>query len=322
MLVRMSRPSWDEPASEIHVDPDVAIERIALDETSWVDVARSWVAGADALFAQLLDQVPWQTSRLFRYDHWVQERRLGAMWRPGTPPPHPALAEVQRKLQHRYRVQFQGFGLMQYRDGRDGQAFHRDTDMKWLDETTIALLSLGARRPWLLRPRTNRYDHSEGRGATVNIAPGPGDLLVMGGRCQADWEHSVPYRVGSPTGVRISIQWRHSRRARPSLRRRLVHRGLYLRQAALNGGPSGRGVDQSVDDRALSNACSAMSISCSVTTSGGIHRSTLPNVPAFIRIRWPSCEAVSSTAATRTGSGRPESGARNSVPTIRPGPRT
>ena len=55
-------------------------------------------------------------------------------------------------LQHRYGVQFGWFGMIQYRDGTDGQAFHRDTDMRWLDDTVIAILTLGAQRPWLLRP--------------------------------------------------------------------------------------------------------------------------------------------------------------------------
>jgi alkylated DNA repair dioxygenase AlkB len=204
------------PAQEIRVRPDATVERLWLDDTSWVDVGRGWLEGADALYEALLTGVAWQTSQLFRYDHWVEERRLGSSWRPGTPLPHPALAEVHRALQHRYQVQFPSFGLMQYRDGRDGQAFHRDTDMRYLDDTVIAILTLGARRPWLLRPRTSRHDLSESRGATHDIAPGPGDLHVMGGRCQADWEHSVPYRVHEVLGTRVSIQWRYSsRRGRP-----------------------------------------------------------------------------------------------------------
>ncbi len=216
MLGRMSEPDAERSRAGIRFDPDVAMERIALDDTSWVDVARAWVTGADELFEALLTHVAWQSNQLFRYDHWVEERRLGAMWRPGSALPHSALGDIHRHLQHRYRARFDGFSLIQYRDGRDGQAFHRDTDMRWLDDTVIAVLSLGARRPWLLRPRANRYDHSETKGAMVNIAPGPGDLLVMGGRCQADWEHSVPYRPGDPAGIRISIQWRHSsRRGRP-----------------------------------------------------------------------------------------------------------
>jgi alkylated DNA repair dioxygenase AlkB len=78
------------------------------------------------------------------------------------------------------------------------------------------VLSLGAQRPWLLRPRTSKHDHTESKGATHDLSPGPGDLLVMGGRCQADWEHSVPYRLGQVVPTRISIQWRYtSRRGRP-----------------------------------------------------------------------------------------------------------
>ena len=197
---------------EVAVNLESAFERVDLGDGAWVDIARGWLTGADELFTRLHDDVRWATNRLFRYDHFVEERRLGAAWSRGTPLPHPALAEITRTLQHRYRVQFNSFGMIQYRDGRDGQAFHRDTDMRWLDDTVIAILSLGARRPWLLRPRTSRHDHSEGRGATHDLAPGPGDLLVMGGRTQAEWEHSVPYLGARPIAPRISVQWRHARR--------------------------------------------------------------------------------------------------------------
>lgn len=211
----VSEPAIDA-AEDVRVDPHVPVERIHLDETSWVDVAPGWLSGADTLLDALVDGVAWQSGRLFRYDHWVEERRLGAAWRPGLPLPHPVIAEVHRSLQRRYRVRFAGFGLIQYRDGRDGQAFHRDTDMRWLDDTVIAILTLGAQRPWLLRPRRSRHDQSETGGATHDLAPASGDLLVMGGRCQADWEHSVPYRGQHPVGVRVSMQWRWtSRRGRP-----------------------------------------------------------------------------------------------------------
>ncbi len=194
------------------VDRSAPAERIDLGGGAWIDVTRTWIGGADELFDALSADVSWATSRLFRYDHMVEERRLGAWWRPGTPLPHPALAEATRVLQHTYRAQFDGFGMMLYRDGHDGQAFHRDTDMRWLDDTIIAILSLGAQRPWLLRPRTSRHDHSPGKGATHDLAPSSGDLLVMGGRSQADWEHSVPYLGNRPVGPRISVQWRFARK--------------------------------------------------------------------------------------------------------------
>jgi alkylated DNA repair dioxygenase AlkB len=84
--------------------------------------------------------------------------------------------------------------------------------MRWLDDTLIAILSLGATRPWTLRPRSSRHADVPGKGAMHDLAPGSGDLLVMGGRTQADWEHSVPYLPTRIVEPRISIQWRFARR--------------------------------------------------------------------------------------------------------------
>jgi alkylated DNA repair dioxygenase AlkB len=203
----------DAVTADGYVDRDVAVERLELGAGAWVDVARGWLQRADDVSEHLRAEIPWQSSQLFRYDHAVEERRLGSWWRSGTPLPHPALAEATRALQHRYRVQFDGFGMLLYRDGADGQAFHRDTDMRWLDDAIVAILTLGAQRPWLLRPRSARHRQAPGKGATHDLAPASGDLLVMGGRCQADWEHSVAYLgPGSAVGPRISIQWRFARR--------------------------------------------------------------------------------------------------------------
>src|SRR5690606_698163 len=75
--------------TEPHVRDDAELERLWLDETSWVDVARGWLAGADEVYRALLDAVPWQQGRIYRYDHWVDEPRLGWMWQVGRPAPHP-----------------------------------------------------------------------------------------------------------------------------------------------------------------------------------------------------------------------------------------
>jgi alkylated DNA repair dioxygenase AlkB len=196
--------------TEPGLDADAVFERLWLDETSWVDIGRGWLSGADQVFSALHAGVAWQTSRLFRYDHWVEERRMGSMWRPGVALPHPALAEATRALRRRYQANFDRFGLILYRDGRDGQAFHRDTDMRWLDQTVVAILTTGARRPWRLRPRGLKSTDAPDQGARHDLAPGPGDLIVMGGRCQADWEHTVPYQPARALAPRISIQWRHA----------------------------------------------------------------------------------------------------------------
>jgi alkylated DNA repair dioxygenase AlkB len=228
----------DAAAPTVGVGP---LERIDLDEHTWVDVGRGWLVGADELFTALQAQVPWATSRLFRYDHYVEERRLGSYWRRGAPLPHPILAAATRALQHRYRAYFEGFGMILYRDGRDGQAFHRDTDMRWLDDTIIAVLSLGATRPWLLRPRGRKFDDAPGKGATHDLAPASGDLIVMGGRAQADWEHSVPYLGGRAVGPRISIQWRFAhQRGRPFMGPSYGAPLTYGSSSPWRGGSSGR----------------------------------------------------------------------------------
>lgn len=194
------------------------MERTQLDDRSWVDVGRGWLDGADGLYEELTATVPWQPSRVWRYDHWFEEPRLGA-WVP-TAQAHPRLLEAQRRLQHDYGVQFGygGFSMVWYRDGRDHMAIHRDRDMKWLEETVVAVLTLGAERPWVVRPRANRHAHElPNKGATHDFRPGAGDVLVLGGACQVGWEHGVPAVVGLDRG-RISIQWRWtSKRGRQEL---------------------------------------------------------------------------------------------------------
>jgi alkylated DNA repair dioxygenase AlkB len=197
------------PEVNLRVNPHAEFERVQLDATSWVDVSRDWLLDADVLFDHLLTNVAWQTTKLFRYEQYVEERRLGSGWRRGTPLPHPVLAEVTRTIQRKYRVEFAGFSIIQYRDGNDGQGFHRDTDMRWLDDTVVAVLTLGATRPWTLRPLESKFADGAGKGAVHDLQPATGDLLVMGGRCQADWQHSVPYlKSRANVGVRISLQWR------------------------------------------------------------------------------------------------------------------
>ena len=199
------------------IDDGVAFERTQLDDRSWVDVARGWLTGADALHATLLEQAAWRQNRLWRYERWVDEPRVGASARTKAGEPlDPVIPELSRALRRRYGVDLMGPGLAQYRDGRDLVAFHRDRDLRWLDDTVIAILTLGQRRPWFLRPRANRYAHDlPNQGATHDLSPASGDLLVMGGGCQVGWEHSVP-QVRHPVGPRISLQWRWtSRRGQP-----------------------------------------------------------------------------------------------------------
>jgi alkylated DNA repair dioxygenase AlkB len=193
----------------VSIDPDAPTERRQLDDGSWVDVTRGWLRGADEMFAALVDAVPWRQGRVFRYERYLDEPRMGSWYSRDTPYPHPALTAAHRAIQHQYRVTFGGVGLAFYRDGRDSVAAHRDTDLRYCENTVIAILTLGAQRPWMLQPRGAKDRFNEGQAAgTIDLSPAGGDLLVMGGAAQTNWLHAVP-KVPSlkPLG-RISAQWR------------------------------------------------------------------------------------------------------------------
>ncbi len=187
-----------------------SVERVDLDGTSWVDVVRGLVPEADVVHDELVANVPWEQGRVFRYERWIDEPRLSS-YQSGDGR-HPALAEVQAWISRRYRVPFDGVALAWYRGERDSVAFHRDRELRWLDDTVIGALTLGARRPWLLKPLGRRgYDREEDEAGAIDLAPGSGDLLVMGGRCQADWLHCVPKPRGRVRS-RVSAQWRWTSR--------------------------------------------------------------------------------------------------------------
>jgi alkylated DNA repair dioxygenase AlkB len=111
---------------------------------------------------------------------------------------HPDLAAMRGALERHYERRLRPPGLNYYRDGRDSVAWHADRELRRLDDTLVAIVTLGRQRPFLVRPK--------GGGPSIDLAPASGDLLVMGGACQRDWEHTVP-KTARP-GPRLSVSWR------------------------------------------------------------------------------------------------------------------
>ena len=187
-------------AAEPSLAPTPHVDRVDLDSASWVEVARDFLFGADALLERLVRDVAWSRGRRRMWDRMVNDPRLHRWYRPEDTVPDPLLTEARRSLCDRYGIALGGVGLNYYRDGRDSVAFHRDRELRDSSDTIVAILTLGAARPFLVRP--------SGGGRSVDFRPGSGDLLVMGGRTQADWEHGVPKVARA--GPRISASWRWS----------------------------------------------------------------------------------------------------------------
>lgn len=201
---------------ELLIDRQAPVERLHLPPNSWVDVVRGFCRDPRTALDELAGSVPWQQREVLRYDRYVPERRLGA----GVPPTaHPLLRQTDLHLRSRYGHQLDGVAALLYRTGDDFQGLHTDREMRWLDDTLIAIVVLGARRPFILRPRGDRVPVERVPAGTdpsdIDIAPGEGDLLVMGGASQREWLHGVPLAPGVEH-PRLSLTWRWtSRQGRP-----------------------------------------------------------------------------------------------------------
>jgi alkylated DNA repair dioxygenase AlkB len=186
-------------AAEPRVDESAGFERLDLGAGSWVDLARSWLHGSDTLLDALIDRVDWRHGRRWMYDRVVDDPRVSRWYRREHEPPHPTFSAIRASLTTRYGVEMGGFGLNYYRDGRDSVAYHRDRELRRLDDTLIAIVTLGAARPFLIRPL--------GGGRSRDLRPGSGDLLVMGGRCQVAWEHGVPKVAHAGPRISATLRW-------------------------------------------------------------------------------------------------------------------
>lgn len=186
----------------VTIDDDFGtLERIQLDDDSWVDYAPGWVGAPDALFEEVVRVRDWGQRTRHMYDKEVVEPRLTSPWHASSGKPlEPQLVDVMRKvLSDRYEVEFDSAGFNLYRDGRDSVAWHRDRISEKIDTPVVALVGLGDRRKFLLRPH--------GGGPSKSFPLGHGDLLVTGGQAQRTWEHAIP-KVAK-AGPRISIAFRH-----------------------------------------------------------------------------------------------------------------
>ena len=189
-------------------------ERLRLAHGAWIDVQRSWLAGSAELFTTLAERVPWRAERRKMYDRTVDVPRLLCFYREDAALPDPVLDTCRDMLSDHYHAElgedFTTAGLCLYRDGRDSVAWHGDTIGRGsTEDTMVAILSLGAARPLLLRPRPGISigTSASGTSGTLRYNLGHGDLIVMGGSCQRTWEHAIPKSAQS-TGARISVQFR------------------------------------------------------------------------------------------------------------------
>ncbi|MGW4669130.1 alpha-ketoglutarate-dependent dioxygenase AlkB [Streptomyces sp. NPDC004324] len=172
--------------------------RIQLDDTSWVDYVPGWLAGDDELMNLLMQRADWEQRSRWMYTRQVEEPRLTSEFPVIADAPHPVFTYLAEALSDHYQRPYTRLWMNWYRDHNDGTGWHADRPANKLDEAVIPVLSLGASRRFLIRP--------DGGGTSRPLLVHGGDLVVMGGRCQKDYQHMVP-KQKRPTGARLSLNF-------------------------------------------------------------------------------------------------------------------
>ena len=202
----VSRLDWQGSlfgAELASTDERISIVRHQLDEHSWVDHGVGFASAPDVVFAHLLSELVWEQREMQMYDQVVWQPRLSADAQPGDEPA--ALrADLDRIEVHYGReapgLVFDRYFVNLYRNGSDSVAWHRDKIGAIVHEPMVVIVSYGATRTFRIRPLAG--------GRSVGFAVAHGDVLVMGGRCQHDWEHAVP-KTRRSCGPRVSFTARH-----------------------------------------------------------------------------------------------------------------
>lgn len=196
--------SFSDLVDDVGVEPLDGLAHVELGQGAWVELRRGFLTGTAGLLQRLADRVPWRAEQRVMYERVVEVPRLLAFYDEHAGLPDPALERALSALGGHYGDRSGGplrtAGLCWYRSGNDSVAWHGDRIGRGRrEDTLVAIVSLGATRRFLLRPR--------GGGATRRYDLASGDLIVMGGSCQRTFEHAVP-KTARPVGARLSVQFR------------------------------------------------------------------------------------------------------------------
>jgi alkylated DNA repair dioxygenase AlkB len=179
------------------------------DAPGCVDYYPGWVEDADRLLEVLQDRIVWEQHELTLYGRtmptprltaWIGDRAYRYSGIVNEPAPWPeALASLQERLRQELDVAFNSCLANLYRDGTDSMGYHSDNEPELGPQPTIASISLGDRRRFVLRHRVTQ--------ARWIWELGQGDLLVMRDESQSDYAHAVP-KTSRPVGPRMNLTFR------------------------------------------------------------------------------------------------------------------
>jgi alkylated DNA repair dioxygenase AlkB len=164
---------------------------------------------AEIALADLVAAIAWERRTVRLYGREILQPRLTAWMGDGSytysgarhkPAPMPEIvARLRDRVQAATPVAYNSVLANLYRDGHDSIAWHSDDEPELGPEPTIASLSFGASRVFRIR---RRDDHR----CQWRVTLEHGDLLVMEGRSQIDYQHAI-HKVAR-AGERVNLTFR------------------------------------------------------------------------------------------------------------------
>jgi alkylated DNA repair dioxygenase AlkB len=204
--LRAQEDLFANDTSDFAIDASFATaKRVSIDAHSWVEIVPGWMSGSRFLLERLATTVPWQQHDRRLFEQTFQEPRLTAEYRNLQDVAEPVLLDAANALSEHYGILYDSLWLNLYRDGHDSTGWHRDRFSCRRPECIVPVLTLGATRRFLIKPRAG--------GNSIAFKPGSGDLIVMGGRSQEDWVHGVP-KDPKVAERRVSLNFQSSEQAR------------------------------------------------------------------------------------------------------------
>ncbi|MGF1707500.1 alpha-ketoglutarate-dependent dioxygenase AlkB family protein [Enterovibrio baiacu] len=165
---------------------------------------------AAEIFSELLSTLPWQQQPISMFGREVLQPRLQASFGdkaygysglelPAANMP-PSLEQLKKSCEAQANTSFNSVLANLYRDGQDYMGWHQDNEVELGKEPAIASLSFGETRRFVLK----HLESGEKREFELNS----GALLIMAGKIQTYWQHSIP-KTAKMKGQRINLTFRN-----------------------------------------------------------------------------------------------------------------
>jgi len=163
----------------------------------------------DEVLRRLRDETPWRQDSIVLFGKQHLQPRLTAWYgdasytysglRLDPLPWTPLLAELRAAVETACGSRFNSVLLNYYRNERDSMGMHSDDEPELGAKPTIASLSFGATRSFILRHKRNKH--------TCKLDLHDGSLLLMSGSLQSNWLHGIN-KAARSLGERINLTFR------------------------------------------------------------------------------------------------------------------